>query len=67
MGQFQIAPGGGIDRHAGIFGYPAQSSEARQLAFLREADIFDNSTRRGQLGAAELTETVDRRHTVEGT
>ena len=65
MGQFQIASGGGINRHAGVCRYSAQSREMWQLTFLREADIFDNSTCRGQLGAAKLTETVKRRHTVE--
>ena len=65
-GHFEICPGGGIDRHRLTGCGMARGHQRRTIANLRALDIGDKRAQRGQLGAAEVPESIQRRDPVIG-
>ncbi len=60
LGQFQIAPGRGVDLHRGAVAFARRRAQQRQPAFLRHLQILDDRPHRRQFRAPEGAESVQR-------
>ena len=61
LGQFEVAPCRGVERHRRRHRHPDRRSEKRQAAFLRDLEVPNHCAHRGKLGPFEIPEPVQGR------
>ena len=67
LGQLQIAPGRGVDLHRAARAFAHRRAHQRQAALLRHVQIIDDGAHRGQFGAGEAAEAVQRLDPIQRT